>query len=209
MNCNEVEERDILEEYLLDRLTEPDREEFEKHYFECASCFSQLQTRLAVQAELRRQPVTPARARGAGFRLVWVWAPAFVTVALLLAAGIWWYSTQRQQRAQQVVALPKASPEVSVPTPPPVPTAPSLEELARVEPPPYSEIVLRGGEDEGQEAFRTAMQNYSKKDYARAIPGLQTVVKANPRAPSFSFYLGACYLLADRPDPAIVYLRKT
>ena len=95
MNCNEVEQRGILESYLLDRLAEPEREEFEKHYFECASCFFQLQTGLAVQAELQRQPAMPARARGASFRLGWVWAPALVTVALLLAAGIWWNSAEK------------------------------------------------------------------------------------------------------------------
>lgn len=210
MNCKEVEEREILEEYLLDRLTEPDREEFEKHYFECASCFSQLQTRLAVQAELQRQPAIPARARGAGFRLAWASTPAFVTVALLLAVGVWWYSAQKHTPSHQASSSPAtASPEVSVPSTPPTSTAPSLEALARVEPPPYSEIVLRGAEDKGHEAFRTAMQNYSKEDYAKAIPGLQTAVKANPQAASFNFYLGACYLLTDRTDPAIVYLRKT
>ncbi len=207
MNCKEVEAREILEEYLLDRLTEPDREEFEKHYFECAACFSQLQTRLAVQAELQRQPAIPARARGAGFRLAWAWTPAFVTG---VAVGVWWYSAQKHTPSQQASSSPAtASPKVSVPSTPPTSTAPSLEALARVEPPPYSEIVLRGVEDKGHEAFRTAMQNYSKEDYAKAIPGLQTAVKASPQVASFNFYLGACYLLTGRTDPAIVYLRKT
>jgi TolA-binding protein len=210
MNCKEVEEREILEAYLLDRLTEPEREEFEKHYFECASCFSQLQTRLAVQAELRHQPVMSARARGASFRLVWAWTPAFVTAAFLLAVGIWWYSAPRHQPSQQASAPPaKVSPEASVQSPPPPPAVPFLEELARVEPPPYSERVLRGAEDEGQEAFRTAMQNYSKADYAKAIPGLQAAVKADPQTASFNFYLGASYLLTGQTNPAIVSFRKT
>jgi len=208
MTCNEVQEREILEGYLLDRLAEPEREEFEKHYFECASCFSQLQTRLAVQTELQRQPVMPARARGAGFRLVWVWTPAFAAVAVVLAAGIWWYSAREQHASQQVsLSPPKTGPEVSLPSPPPPP--PSLEELARLEPPPYSEVVLRGGEDEGQEAFRTAMLNYPKKNYAVAIPGLRAAVKASPQNPRFNFYLGACYLLTGQTDPAIASFRKT
>jgi TolA-binding protein len=124
--------------------------------------------------------------------------------------GVWWYSAQEHTRSQLASSSPPAaSPEVSVPAPPPSSAVPSLEELARVEPPPYSEIVLRGAEDEGQEAFRTAMQNYSKEDYAKAIPGLQTAVKANPQAASFNFYLGACYLLTGRTDPAIVSFRRT
>ena len=210
MNCNEVEEREILEAYLLDRLTEPEREEFEKHYFECTSCFSQLQTRLAVQSELQRQPVMPARARGAGFHLSWTWTPAFVTVALLLAVGVWWYSAQKHTPSQRAsLSPPTASPEVSVPSTPPSSTAPSLEELARVEPPPYSEIVLREAEEEGQEAFRTAMKNYSKEDYVKAIPGLRAAVNANPQAASFNFYLGACYLLTGQTDPAVASFRNT
>jgi tetratricopeptide (TPR) repeat protein len=104
---------------------------------------------------------------------------------------------------------PTASPEVSVPAPPTSSKVPSLEELARVEPPPYSEIVLRGAEDEGQEAFRSAMQFYVKGDYAHAIPGVRTAAKASPRTASFNFYLGACYLLTGQTDPAIVSFRQT
>jgi tetratricopeptide (TPR) repeat protein len=210
MTCEEVEERNILEDYLLDRLTEPEREEFEKHYFECGSCFAQLQTGLALQTELQRQPAIPAWARGAGFRFAWAWTPAFVTGALLLAVGVLRYTAQKHTPSQQASSSPPtARPEVSVPSLPPSSPKPSLDELARVEPPPYSEIVLRGADDEGQEAFRTAMQNYATKDYPKAIPGLRAALKANPQAASFNFYLGACYLLTDRTDPAIVYLRKT
>jgi TolA-binding protein len=209
MNCNEVEERDILEAYLLDRLTEPEREDFEKHYFGCTSCFSQLQIRLAMQAELQRRPVMPGRARGASFRLLWTWTPAFVTVALLVAVATWWYSAQKHAPSQVSSSPTTKTPAVSAPPPAPSSTAPSLEELARVEPPPYSEILLRGGEDEGQEAFRAAMRSYSKEDYANAIPGLRSAVKASPRTASFNFYLGACYLLTGQTDPAIVSFQKT
>lgn len=207
MNCEEVKERDIPEEYLLDRLTEPDREEFEKHYFECGTCFSQLQTRLALQTELKQQPAMPARTRGASLRSTWVWAPAFATVVVLFSAGIWWYSARNHQSAQQVVS-PPVSPNVPVQVQPPS-AAPSLEELARAEPPPYSSVVLRGAEDESHESFHKAMQFYVKGDYAKAIPGVRAAVKANPQSASFNFYLGVCYLLAGQTDPAIVSLRQT
>lgn len=210
MNCREVEEQDIPERYLLDRLTEPEREEFEKHYFECGSCFSQLQTGLAVQAELRHQPLMPNRVRGASFRRTWVWAPAFATIVVLLSAGIWWSLAQKGRPSQQAsTSPPKASPEVSVQPQTPSMAAPSIQELARVEPPHYSAMVLRGAEDEGQETFRKAMQYYAKKDYAQAIPGVRTAVKTSPRTPSFNFYLGACYLLTGQTDSAIVSFRKT
>jgi len=207
MNCKEVEERDILEAYLLDRLTEPEREEFEKHYFECGTCFSQLQTRLALQTELRRQPAMPARARGAGLLRTWVWVPAFAAIVILFSAGIWWYAARNRQPSQQV-ASPTLSPNVRVQVQSP-PVAPSLEELARVEPPPYSGVVLRGAEDESHETYHKAMQFYVKGDYARAIPGVRAAAKANPQSASFNFYLGACYLLAGQIDLAIVSFRQT
>jgi tetratricopeptide (TPR) repeat protein len=53
------------------------------------------------------------------------------------------------------------------------------------------------------------MQLYLKNDYADAIPGLRAATKASPGTPSFHFYLGACYLLTEQPDPAIDSLRKT
>src|SRR5258706_13554163 len=150
MNCKEVEEQDIQERYLLDRLTELEREEFEKHYFECGSCFSQLQTGLAVQAELRREPLLSEKVRGASLRRTWVWAPVFATIVVLLSAGIWWYGAQKSWQSQQASSSPaKASPEVSVQTKTPslAPSikAPSMQQLARVEPPPYSTTVLSGG----------------------------------------------------------------
>lgn len=209
MNCKEVEEQDIAEQYLLDRLTDPEREEFEKHYFECGTCFSQLQTGLALQTELRRQLAMPARARGAGLRRTWIWAPAFATIVILFSAGIWWYSARNRQPSQHVASSPpKVSPNVPVQVQSPS-AAPSLEELARVEPPPYSSVVLRGAEDESHETFHKAMQYYVKGDYERAIPGVRTAVKASPGNASFSFYLAACYLLAGQTDLAIVSFRKT
>jgi TolA-binding protein len=210
MNCREVEEQDISERYLLDRLSELEREEFEKHYFECASCFSQVQTGLALQAELRHQPLMPAQARGASLRSMWAWTPAFVASVLLLVVGIWWYSSHNRQPSQQAsLPPPKASSEAPVQSQPSSPAAPSFEELARVEPPPYSAAVLRGAENEGQEAFRKAMQFYLKGDYAHAIPGVRAAAKTSPETASFNFYLGACYLLVGQTDPAIVSFRKT
>jgi len=209
MNCKEAEERDILEGYLLDRLSEAERDEFELHYFECESCFSKLQSGLMVQAELERQPLARSQATGPLPRRMWAWTPAFVTVALLFAIGIWWYSA-RKQPSQQVSSLPTtASPETTAQSQPPSFAGPSLEELARVEPPPYSAMVLRGGEDETQQIFREAMQYYVKGDYTHAIPGLRAAVQASPRNARFNFYLGACYLLTDQTDLGIESFRET
>jgi len=209
MNCREVEERDITELYLVDRLTEPERDEFERHYFECESCFAQLQTGLLLQAELQRQPLQHASTGRALLHRAWVWTPAVAAVVLLFAVGISWYSTRRQP-SQQVLSQPaKTSPETTPHFQPPSSAAPSLEELARVEPPPYSGMVLRGAGDEAQETFQSAMRYYLKGDYANAIPGLRAAAKARPRTAAFNFYLGACYLLTDQTDSAIESFHKT
>jgi len=209
MNCKEAEERDILEGYLLDRLSEGEREEFELHYFGCESCFSQVQTGLMVQAELQRQPMAGSQKSDPVPRWTWPRTPVFVTVALLFAVGIWWYSA-RKPYSQPVSSLPTtASPDTTSQRQSPSFTAPSQEELARVEPPAYSAMVLRGGEDETQQTFRKAMQYYAKGDYTHAISGLRAAVQASPRNARFNFYLGACYLLTDQTDLAIQSFRST
>jgi TolA-binding protein len=121
--------------------------------------------------------------------------------------GIWWYSARRQSSEQISSFPPKANPEAKAQSQLPLPAVLSLEELARVEPPVYSPLLLRGPEDEGQEAFRQAMQYYVKGDYAKAIHGLRAAAKASPEAARFNFYLGICYLLTGQTDLAIKFLR--
>ena len=206
MNCKEIEEGELTELYLLDRLTESERDEFEKHYFECESCFGQLQTGLMLQVELRREPSARSRAAGVFHRQIWAWTPAFAVVALLLAAGIWW-SSARKQLPPQISSSPSVVSPQAVPRTQ-SPSAPSLEELARVQPPLYNAVVLRGSEDEAQQSFRDAMQRYAKGDYFNAIPGLRAAVKADPRSARFNFYLGVCYLVTDQTDAAILSLHR-
>ncbi|SRR5712691_8541630 len=208
MNCKEVEEGEILEAYLLDRLSEAERDAFEQHYFACEACLAQLQTSLTMQEELRSQPSARTHAGSVFFRQVWLWAPA-LAATVVLAVGLWRYSARQHPALQVSSAPPATSPHVSVQATPPSPPAASLEDLARVQPPPYNAVVLRGAEDEAQTTFHTAMQSYSKGDYARAIPGLRAAMKASPRTAKFTFYLGASYLLTGQNDAAIAALSKT
>jgi len=208
MNCREAEERDVRERYLLGQLDESEREEFEKHFFECDSCFSQLQISLAIQERLRSQPQPRALARGAFLRRTWPWTPAVAALVLLLAAGLWW-RTERRQPERLRAAQSQTQPQLSPQSKPPSPRAPSLEELAKVEPPPYKPVVLRGAEDESDQTFRNAMEHYLKGDYASAIPGLRVAVRSRPQNPRPNFYLGACYLLTGQTQAAVESLRKT
>jgi TolA-binding protein len=208
MNCKEAEERDVRERYLLDQLDESEREEFEKHFFECDSCFSQLQISLAIQERLRSQPRLAAQARGAFLRRTWAWTPAVAALVLLLAVGLWWRST-RTQPQPPLAAQFQTHPEPSPVSKPPIAAPSPLDELAKVEPPPYKPVVLRGAEDESDQVFRKAMEHYSKGDYTSAIPGLRAAVRSSPQNPRGNFYLGACYLLTGQTDSAIESLLET
>jgi len=206
MNCKDIDQHNVIEEYLLDRLTESERDEFEKHYFECESCFSQLQTGFAVQAEPPRAALLQRTQHGAFLHHVWNWTPALVAVILLFSAGFWWYSGRTFRSPQQASSAAKFKPLVSRPA---LPKTLSWDELARVEPPPYTVVVLRGVEDEALQTFRKAMQHYVTADYAKAIPGLREAAKADAQNATFNFYLGASYLLSDQTDSAIESFRKT
>jgi len=205
MNCKEVEDKEILEEYLLGRLEDSERDAFEAHYFECDSCFSRVQNGLAMLEGLRSQRPSPERAGAVFSRRIWAWTPALAAVIMLLAVGIWWRSAQ-QKSLDRVVGSHPSPPEVSQPSTRP---ASSLDELAKVEPPPYTPVVLRGAEDESNQNFRRSMEYYLKSDYADAIPGLHALAQTSPESSKFNFYLGACYLLTNRTDLAIEALRKT
>jgi len=207
MNCKEAEEGEILEAYLLDRLSEAERDAFEQHYFACEVCLAQLQTSLTLQEDLRSRPSARAHSGSTFFGQVRLWAPA-LAATVVLAVGLWQYSARQHLAPPVSSAPPVTRPQVSGASTPTSAPAASLEELAWVQPPPYNAVVLRGAEDEAQTTFHTAMQFYSKGDYARAIPGLRSAVKASPQTARFSFYLGASYLLTVQRDPAIASLRK-
>jgi tetratricopeptide (TPR) repeat protein len=209
MNCREVEEQGVLECYLLGRLPDSQRDEFERHCFECDSCSSLLQVELTVQEHLKLlQPILPP-AKKASIRRTWYWMPAFAVLTLVLVAGIWWRARQQQPVHQEASATLGTQPTSSGETQQPPLVGPSLEELARVQPPPYSVTVLRGAEDVAEFKFENAMQHYVNGGYASAIPGLRTAVKNSPRTARFSFYLGACYLMTGQTSSAIASFRKT
>ena len=206
MNCKECEERELPERYLLGRLSDSERDDFEQHYFECASCFSELQTKMAIRDELLRQPLVHTHEHAGFFSHSWAWALASVAILLLLAAGLRWYSGRKQQTQSPVVS--NQHPNNPEPRQPSTQREAPLDELARVQPPPYKPVVLRGVEDQAHEQFQQAMQHYLQGEYKKAIPGLQAAVQDSPQSARFGFYLGVCYLLIGETDSAIESLQR-
>jgi len=184
MDCALVENENLGERYLLGELSGEGRVAFEEHFFECEKCFEEFENLRAIQAELARSAeVIHAEIPQSNPRRMWFLAVG--VAAALIAVG---------------VGLQLLTPPTELP--------PELVELARFEPPSYEPVRLRGAATEAQQRFRTAMEFYSTGDYVFAIPGLEEAANLDPKSPNISFFLGACYLLADRTSEGIEILQN-
>ena len=193
MNCDDVQEQEIVEKYVTGRLSGGEAEAFEAHYFACERCCEELQTLQAVQSVLRRR--TKAAHRPLQAR--WLAAAAMLLVVL---GAAWW--AHRTGSLRQAVRIARRESPVRVENA----RDEALALLARVDPPRYVRSVLRG---DGQERFREAMRQYSLADYGAAAAGLQAVAEKYPQNSAAQFYLGVCYLMEDRNSEAAERLRKT
>lgn len=191
MTCEEVETAELAEKYVLGQLDSDGQAEYEAHFFRCSHCFEELQLRQAMQAELSAmaagRPAPQPRQRPNAW-MAW----AAVAAILALAIGVGWWRIAR-------------------PVTPPVShnaAGPSLDLLARVDPPPYTPPALRGAAKEDTR-FRDAMEKYRQGQFAAAIPGLLAATEADPKSADPQFFLGICYLMDGRTDEAIAHLRAT
>ena len=199
MDCRQVKQEEVVERYLLGQLSESEQEAFEQHYFECPRCLEELETYRALRDELSRRAAEiraePARAPAP---LVWRWAPAVAGAAAAVALIVWLWPRPAPPGPTPPVA--QAQPAVSLDA--------ALVELAKVEPPAYTPVILRGATDEAGRRFRDAMTHYQKGDYAAALPGLRQAAWLDPARPDVHFYLGACYLLTGADKEAIASLKS-
>lgn len=214
MDCARVAREEILEAYLVGRLNEEDRQAFEEHYFECAGCFDELQTLQAIQGELRSTGAeVPARTS----RPLLAWAPiAGLAAAVVVAVGaVLWLRPAPGPRPLETARTPPASQAPSPERPiaqqpgPSVASEPSLEQLARIEPPRYEPPTFRGAPDEATARFQRGMEHYRKTDYARAVDELRGAFELDHDAPHIAFFLGISELMAAEDGAAIVALRRT
>jgi len=90
-----------------------------------------------------------------------------------------------------------------------VPPEPSLEQLARVDPPRYEPPTLRNLPDEATARFLRGMEHYRKADYANAVEDLRRAAESDPDAAHIRFFLGVTHLLLGQEDAAIDRLQAT
>ena len=213
MDCARVSRDEIVEGYLVGRLTEEDREAFEAHFFGCAHCFDDLRLLQAVQGELGQGGVEfQARKRDPWFR--WVPAAGLAAAAIAAALVLWMRPAPPSGSPETTVPPPSQTQAPQTPSPQqlPPPTAgsePSLQQLAKVEPPLYEPRRLRDVPDEATKRFQTGMEHYRKADYALAVDDLHESARLDPDAPHILFYLGISHLMLNHEDAAIAGLRAT
>ena len=214
MDCDRAAREEVFESYLADRLSEGDRAAFEEHYFECPRCFDELQTLQAIREELRSHG---AEFEGNAARTVPSWAPAagLAAAVVLAAATTLWMRAPVPSGVPKETAPPVQSQAESPRRPQPPESGratvsePSLEQLARIQPPPYQPLRLRGVPDEATARFQRGMERYRKADYAGAVAELRGAAELDPEAPHIRFFLGICHLMVSEDDAGIERLRAT
>jgi len=169
MNCEEVEQNDILAGYITGKLPETDRDQFEEHFFGCEECLQKVEAaRIAREVLIAHKPA-PARQ--------W-WIPLLAAAAVLIGVlAIWRGMTPKAEQAPTVAAV---KPKVE----------PSYELLARFDPPSYRPSTLRSSERTAR-SFEIAMKLYSAGDFAGAATALRTTNSVEAR-----YYLGISELLS-------------
>jgi tetratricopeptide (TPR) repeat protein len=220
MNCERVAREELLEGYLLGRLSDEDRDSFERHFFECERCLNDLRLLEAIQRELPRVDADAASSPAtASSSLRWL-SLAGLAAAIILAVGslLWMRplssprvpgmtETRPRSQAEPAEASPSQSPSA---TPaPPLPAGPSLEQLARVEPPPYQPLTLRGAPDEATSRFQAGMARYQRADYPAAVAELEGAATLAPDAAHIRFFLGIAHLMAGQDIAAVSELSAT
>jgi tetratricopeptide (TPR) repeat protein len=214
MNCARVAREEVAENYLLGRLSDEDRDAFERHFFECDRCLDDLRLLQAIQRELPRVDDD----RETTMAHPWIqWATLVgVAATIVLAVGVvlWMRPllppavpepSDRQLPSQ--AAIPEA-PRLQTPEST-IAAGPSLEQLARVEAPSYQPLTLRGVQDEAMARFQAGMSRYGEADYRAAVPELRAAAKLSPDAAHIRFFLGISHLMAGQDIAAIDELRAT
>ena len=108
--------------------------------------------------------------------------------------------------AQPQLQSPATSPERPVPSEsePAVAPEPSLEQLARVEPPRYQPLRFRGLPDEATARFQRGMEHYRKADYGAAVADLRAAAELDPDAAHIRFFLGISHLMLGQDAAASI-----
>lgn len=100
VNCVNVMQEDIAEKYLLARLTDTEKEAYERHFLECDRCFQELENYRALRNELRRKAAaTNVHSMVRPFAVPWTWTAA-AAVVILVVSNSWWLVKDKRLESQ-------------------------------------------------------------------------------------------------------------
>src|SRR5688572_11648505 len=112
MTHQQIQDNEVIEQYVLQKLSPAERQAFQEHYFECDECFAQVNTATRFIAGVRqsaksgalaadRAAVVPFPARRPPSVFTANWATMALAACLLVSfclVGIWALSLQRQNQ---------------------------------------------------------------------------------------------------------------
>ncbi len=204
MKCKGDTAERLAESYLQGTLPDPEREQFEDHYFGCEACQSFVLALQAAQTELASRPrvTRPVPVRGGERR--WLWSAAAAAMILGCALLALYQVTERLEKSQARLGKPQPAVATAPSSGAPAAGAPlpnakkagagskQFVELADLRLPVYAPPNVRGATMDTE--FATAMQAYRRGDCKSAIPGLAGIADGAPQKRAAQFYGGACQL---------------
>jgi hypothetical protein len=184
MTCSEIQHENRIELYLDGRLSGPDREAFEQHYFECDNCLAQMQAAQAARAALLEMGEQEEPPDGIILRHpLWI---AAAIAASVIAAILTWQTIHQSREATQTAIV----------------TAP-LFALNEIQPPRYSANILGGQSTAAQQAFRAAMVSYSEANWSATATALTEVLEKFPDSSDAIYFRAICQLLSGNLSSAL------
>jgi hypothetical protein len=207
MSCSWGRDDDRASRYVLGDLPEDEREAFEQHFLECPDCLALMQALAELPAVLGEQPLpSTGRARLPS----WALAAAATVFAAVGVSLVLRHAPEPLVQPPTPTTLGRASPvpAPSSESPPALPSpvrraAPAIEDLARVEPPRYLPLTMRGQAPDP--AFDEAMAFYARARYAEAAKLLAPLAERDPQS---RFFRGVALLMSDDAE-AVDELERT
>jgi tetratricopeptide (TPR) repeat protein len=166
MKCHEFQ--NLIEAYIEETIEEPQREQFEEHFFQCRKCFLGLQ----INETLRNKEVRISLKEKPRFFVFRVLKPMLVMSSLfllILLSALLLHDRQARQ----------------------------LEEIARFELPMYHQSEMRNFPEQGaalEEKFSRAMHLIQTRNFAVALDILEQPPFAAVAYPKVEFFRAICYL---------------
>jgi len=186
LTCEMITDDGIVDQYVAGTLPEEEYESFENHLIECRACQDEVVQAVAVREGLgalgeespgREPPTAGPTVRS---RSRWkaispkVWLPV---AAAAVVAGLVFFGPDR---------VPEA-----------------ISELGRVgQPPIYLGVPVRQEEAAAESLFDLAMTHYMADEFSDAAAGLRMALEAGADPIPAQFFLGASFLMLDRPREA-------